>query len=47
VALKTFDLKTTLVEDFTQGKQEVAQAIASLYFPSFSEANLSTPCLKP
>ncbi len=40
VALKTFDLKTTLVEDFTQDKQEVGQAIASLYFPSFSEANL-------
>ena len=40
VALKTFDLKTTLVEDFTQDKREVAQAIQSLYFPSFSEANL-------
>jgi len=40
VALKTFDLKTTLVEDFTQDKREVAQDIASLYFPSFSEANL-------
>jgi VWFA-related protein len=40
VALKTFDLKTTLVEDFTQDKQEISQAIASLYFPSFSEANL-------
>jgi VWFA-related protein len=40
VALKTFDLKTTLVEDFTQDKREVAQDIQSLYFPSFSEANL-------
>src|ERR1700733_8626785 len=40
VALKTFDLKTTLVEDFTQDKREISQAIASLYFPSFSEANL-------
>jgi VWFA-related protein len=40
VALKTFDLKTTLVDDFTQDKREVAQSIASLYFPSFSEANL-------
>jgi VWFA-related protein len=40
VALKTFDLHTTLVEDFTQDKREVGQAIASLYFPAFSEANL-------
>jgi len=40
VALKTFDLKTTLVDDFTQDKRQVAQDIASLYFPSFSEANL-------
>src|ERR1700728_3236590 len=40
VALKTFDLKTTLVEDFTQDKRQVLQDIGSLYFPSFSEANL-------
>lgn len=40
VAFKTFDLKTTLQVDFTHNKQEVAQAIMSLYFPSFSEANL-------
>lgn len=40
VALKTFDLHTTLVEDFTQDKREVGQAISSLYFPSFSEADL-------
>jgi VWFA-related protein len=40
VALKTFDLKTTLVDDFTQDKREVAQSINSLFFPSFSEANL-------
>ena len=40
VALKTFDLKTTLVDDFTQDKREIAQSIQSLYFPSFSEANL-------
>jgi VWFA-related protein len=40
VALKTFDLKTTLVDDFTQDKREVAQSIASLFYPSFSEANL-------
>ena len=25
--------------DFTQNKQEVAQAVAGLYFPDFSEAN--------
>ena len=40
VALKTFDLKTTLVEDFTQDKQQVEHDIESLFFPSFSEANL-------
>ena len=40
VALKTFDLKTTLVEDFTQDKQQVERDIESLFFPSFSEANL-------
>ena len=40
VALKTFDLKTTLVDDFTQDKREVEQSIESLFFPSFSEANL-------
>jgi VWFA-related protein len=40
VALKTFDIKTTLVDDFTQDKRQVGNDIASLYFPSFSEANL-------
>jgi VWFA-related protein len=40
VALKTYDLKTTLVEDFTQDKREVGEAINSLFFPSFSEANM-------
>jgi VWFA-related protein len=40
VALKTYDLKTTLVQDFTQNKEEVGNAIQSLFFPSFSEANL-------
>jgi VWFA-related protein len=40
VALKTFDLKTTLVDDFTQDKRQVEQDVASLFFPSFSEANL-------
>jgi VWFA-related protein len=40
VAVKTFDLKTTMVSDFTQDKKAVAQEVASLYFPDFSEANL-------
>ncbi|HUJ31751.1 MAG TPA: VWA domain-containing protein [Candidatus Acidoferrum sp.] len=40
VAFKIFDLKTRLVDDFTQNKNQVAQDIASLYFPNFSEANL-------
>ncbi len=40
VALKTFDLKTNLLVDFTRNKQEVAQNIARLYWPDFSEANL-------
>jgi VWFA-related protein len=40
VAFKTFDLKTRLVDDFTQNKDQVAQDIASLYFPTFSESNL-------
>jgi VWFA-related protein len=40
VAFKIFDLKTRLVDDFTQDKQKVGQDIASLYFPDFSESNL-------
>lgn len=40
VAFKTFDMNTTLHVDFTHNRQEVAQAITSLYFPGFSEANL-------
>jgi len=40
VAFKIFDLKTHLVDDFTHNKSQVAQDIASLYFPDFSEANL-------
>jgi VWFA-related protein len=40
VAFKTFDLKTNLMVDFTHNKGEVAQAVQSLYFPDFSEANL-------
>ena len=40
VALKTFDLRTTLQVDFTQDKREVDQAIRTLGFPAFHEANL-------
>ena len=40
VALKTFDMKTTVQVDFTQNKNEVGHAITSLFFPDFSEANL-------
>jgi VWFA-related protein len=40
VALKTFDIKTTVQVDFTQNKNEVGHAITSLFFPDFSEANL-------
>lgn len=40
VALKTFDLKTHLLDDFTRNKMKVANDIASLYFPDFSESNL-------
>ena len=40
IAFKTFDLRTTVMNDFTQNKGEVAQSIASLYFPTFTEANL-------
>lgn len=40
VAFKTFDLRTKLIDDFTHDRNQVAQDIASLYFPDFSEANL-------
>jgi VWFA-related protein len=40
VALKTFDLRTTLQVDFTQDKRQVDEAIRTLGFPGFSEANL-------
>jgi len=40
VALKTFDLRTRLQEDFTQDKRAIDQAIRSLGFPTFHEANL-------
>jgi VWFA-related protein len=40
VALKTFDLKTTLQQDFTQDKRAVDEAIRTLGFPTFHEAVL-------
>ena len=40
VALKTFDLNTHLVQDFTQNKSEVDQDIQQLGFPTFHEAVL-------
>lgn len=39
VALITYDLNQHIEVDFTQNKEEVGQAIASLFFPGFSEAN--------
>lgn len=40
VALKTFSMRTHVEVDFTQNKNEIEQAIASLFVPDFSEANL-------
>jgi VWFA-related protein len=40
VALKIFDLRTTVLNDFTQDKGAVEQSVSSLFFPTFSEANL-------
>ncbi len=40
VALKTFSMRTHIEADFTQNKGEIAQAINSLFYPDFSEANL-------
>jgi VWFA-related protein len=40
VALKTFDLRTTLREDFTQDKGAIDEAIRTLGFPDFHEAVL-------
>jgi VWFA-related protein len=40
VALKTFDLNTRLRVDFTQDKHEVDEAIRTLGFANFREANL-------
>ena len=40
IALKTFDLKTTLQADFTQDKRTIDEAIRTLGFPTFHEADL-------
>jgi VWFA-related protein len=40
VALKTFDLRTTLQVDFTQDRHEIDEAIRTLGFPTFHEADL-------
>jgi VWFA-related protein len=40
VALKTFDLRTTLQVDFTQDKRQVDEAIRTLGFPGFHESVL-------
>ena len=39
VALITYDLNQHIEVDFTQNKEEVQEAIASLFFPGFSESN--------
>jgi VWFA-related protein len=39
VALITYDLKTRIEVDFTQNKEDVEQALVSLMFPGFHEAN--------
>jgi len=40
VALMTFDMRTQIVTDFTQDKQQLLQAINSLRIPGFSERNV-------
>src|SRR6516165_9411168 len=40
VALVTFDMKPRTEVDFTQNKDELRQALYSLYFPGFSESNV-------
>jgi len=40
VALETYDLQLRLEADFTQDKQQVANAITRLMWPGFTEANL-------
>ncbi|HKS82537.1 MAG TPA: VWA domain-containing protein [Candidatus Acidoferrales bacterium] len=40
VAVKTFDLNTHLLVDFTHNVNEVDQAIESLFYPDFSESRM-------
>ncbi|MGH9466842.1 MAG: VWA domain-containing protein [Terriglobales bacterium] len=40
VALVTFDLKPTIVVDFTHNRRAIQNAIASLHFANFSESDL-------
>ena len=40
VALMTFDMRTRIVMDFSQDKNQLAQAIQSLIVPQFSERNM-------
>ncbi|HME57038.1 MAG TPA: VWA domain-containing protein [Terracidiphilus sp.] len=40
VAMMTFDMRTQIVTDFTQDKQQIVQAINTLTIPGFRETNL-------
>ena len=40
VAMMTFDMRTQIVTDFTQDKQQIVQAINTLTMPGFRETNL-------
>ena len=40
IALVTFDMRCRTDVDFTQNKDEVRQALYSMYFPGFSESNV-------
>lgn len=40
VALITYDMKPTILVDFTRNRADVRDALSTLYYPGFSEANL-------
>jgi len=40
VAMMTFDMKTTVVSDFTQDKRQLLEAVNQMRIPMFSERNL-------
>lgn len=40
VALVTYDMKPTILVAFTRNRAEVRDALSTLYYPGFSEANL-------